>query len=310
MDDLDVQIFRTLGTFPFGEETSDISRLNPWVIARKLGANGRTVKLRLNRMQKYGFIQYFQIYPNFRLLGLSGAGYGFDVGNVRKKYEVIESCSLAEGITEIHNFMGGNVCIEFTYRDSRDEERRLQLLRRLTSCESPVKLYDRVMPNLVEKDLSNTDWMIIKALRYNALRPHSEVAQELGLTTKTVRKRFERMARNNAITVLPIINPSRLPNTLTYAIQVFPIPEMWNTVMENVMKVLDQSCLLTRMYRPSWAALYLTAETLAETEDNLIKVNQIEGVKDSYLLILKEIRDYSQWLDSTINTKINDGTAD
>ncbi|MCL4519144.1 MAG: Lrp/AsnC family transcriptional regulator [Thaumarchaeota archaeon] len=306
MDQLDIRIFRTLGLFSFGEETYDISRLNPWVIAKKIGANGRTVKLRLKRMQKSGFIQYFQIYPNFRLLGLGGSGYVFNVANVKKKYEVIDSCSIAEGITEVHNFMGENVCVEFTYQDSRDEERRLKLLRRLTDCESPTKVYDRVMPPLLDKSLNSTDWRIIKALRYNALRPHTEVAKELGLTAKTVRRRFERMVRNNALVIMPMINPSHLANALTYVIQVFPSPEKWDGVVESVMSVFSGSYLLTRMWRPKWVAVYLTAQTLADTEDNIIKVSQIEGVKDSRILVLKEIRDYSHWLDSTIDLKIKE----
>ncbi len=305
MDYLDLQIFRSLGFLPYGQHSCDLSRLNPWVIAKKVGADGRTVKLRLNNMQKNGFIHYFQIYPNFRLLGLSGVAYVFNVGDVLRKYDVIDNCALVDGVTEIHNFIGSELCIDFTYQDARDENRRLELFRKLTHCESPVRFYERVMPRS-EIILSNMDWHIIKALRYNAFKPLSTVAGELGLSAKTVRRRFERMVQNNAVIIAPIINPAHIANTITYVIFLYPSPDKWSSVMEKVMTIFNYSYFLTRMFPPENSAVYMSARTLAETEDNLIKVRRIEGVKDARILILKEMRENTQWLDSAIDRKISE----
>lgn len=54
MDQLDFKIFRTLGLRPSGNQGGDSNRLNPWVIAKKLGVDGNTVKLRLSKMKKSG----------------------------------------------------------------------------------------------------------------------------------------------------------------------------------------------------------------------------------------------------------------
>ncbi len=303
MDSLDIRIFRSLGILSYDHESCDFSRLNPWVIAKKLGANGRTVKLRMHKMQESGFINHFQIYPNLRYLGLNAAGYVFEVGDVVRKYEAISNCSLSDGINEIHNFIGTKVCIEFTYGDNRDETRKVELLRRLTQCDSPVKIYDRFMPP-VDIALTRLDWRIIKTLRYNALMDLSHAASELGLSPKTVRRRFDRMARNNAVQVFPIVNPARLPNTVAYVVQVFPEPERWNEVMRRATQSLDHSCFLTRLYPPRWGALYQIADTIADAEDNLMKIREIEGVQDATVLILKEVQDRSQWLDWAIDRKI------
>ena len=50
--------------------------------------------------------------------------------------------------------------------------------------------------------------------------------------------------------------------------------------------------------------LCLAARTLAETEQNLIRARKIEGKKHAKLLILKEIREYTQWIDSAIDRQI------
>ena len=48
----------------------------------------------------------------------------------------------------------------------------------------------------------------------------SKAAQELGLSTKTVRRRFQRMIDNNVI-ILPAIQPGDVPNTITHVLLLF-----------------------------------------------------------------------------------------
>ena len=305
MDLVDLKIFRSLGFLPYGYDAADFSRLNPWVIARKIGVDGSTVKLRLKRMEENGFIHYFQVYPNFRLLGIQGAAYVFDVGDVLRKSEIIEKCALVDGVTEIHNFLGTLLCIDFTYQEPSDERRRLELLRELTHCPTPVRFYERVMPPVGIR-LSRTDWRILKALRYRALHPLAKVAEELGLSAKTVRRRFERMAEHHAMIVVPVVNPAHLAHTITYMMLLSPAPDRWDEVVERLLSTFDASYFLTRLTPPTSAALYLTARTLADTEEGLIRAKRIEGVRDARLLVLKEIREYTAWLDAAIERKIEE----
>jgi DNA-binding Lrp family transcriptional regulator len=307
MDELDFKIFKSIEFRPFGLSSGDLSRLNPWVIAKKVGADGSTVKLRLERMKKSGFIHYFQIYPNFRLLGMQGVAYEFNLHDVVEKKEAIDRCALVDGVTEIHNFIGPSICIDFTYTDKNDERRRLELFRTLTRCEAPERFYERIMPP-VDIVLSNTDWRIIKALRYQAFKPLSAVAKELRLSAKTVRRRFDRMARNNAIIIVPLVNPADIPNTITHVMLLYPSPERREEVLQRALEEFGGTCFLARTSPPGNAMLCLAARTLAETEENLLKARGIDGMKDVKLLILKEIREYTQWVDSAIDRKI-DGTA-
>jgi hypothetical protein len=48
----------------------------------------------------------------------------------------------------------------------------------------------------------------------------------------------------------------------------------------------------------------LAARTLAETEDSLIRARKIEGMMYVKLLVLKEMKEYTQWIDSEIDRKI------
>ncbi len=255
-------------------------------------------------MKKNGFIKYFQIYPNYRLLGVTGSAYLFELDDVLEKYEIIDKCSLVDGVVEVHNFIGSNICIDFTHQDGRDERRRLDLFSNLTRCDSPEKFYERAMPQVEVESLTNTDWQIIKSLRYDAFKPLSKVAKELGLTAKTVRSRFERMVQNNAIIIVPIVNPAEIANTITYVLLIYPSPDKREEVMEKVMQEFSNSCFLVDSSSHGNSMLSLAARNLAETEDSLIRARKIKGMMDVKLLILKEMREYTQWIDSTIDRKI------
>ena len=306
MDQLDFKIFKTVGFRPFGRTAGDLSRLNPWVIARKVGADGNTVKSRISKMKKSGFIKYFQIYPNYHLLGVSGSAYLFELDDVLEKYEIIEKCSLVDGVMEVHNFIGSNICIDFAHQDGRDERRRLDLFCKLTKCDSPEKFYERIMPPTKVDGLTNTDWQIIKSLRYDAFKPLSNVASELGLTTKTVRNRFDRMVQNNAIIIVPVVNPAEIADTITYVLLIYPSPSRREEVMEKAMQEFSHSCFLVDSSTQGNSMLCLSARTLAETEDSLIRARKIEGMLNVKLLILKEMREYTQWIDSAIDRRVGE----
>ena len=64
------------------------------------------------------------------------------------------------------------------------------------------------------------------------------------------------------------------------------------------------SCFLARTAPPGNAMLCLAARTLAETEENLLRARRIDGMKDARLLVLREVREYTQWIDSAIERKI------
>lgn len=303
MDDLDFKIFKAIDYRPYGPSSGDLSRLNPWIIAKKVGADGATVKLRLDKMRRSGFIRYFQIYPNFELLGLAAASYEFDLPDVLDKGGVIEKCALVDGVIEIHNFIGPTICIDFVFLDRRDEERRLSLFRHLTAARAVEKFYERDMPP-VDIELSSVDWRIIKALRYDALRPLSEVARATGLGPKTVRRRFERMVRHGAAIIVPVVNPARVPNTITHVLLLYPSPADREATVNRALAELGPATFLARTASPGNAFLCLAARTLADTEENLIRARKIQGMRDAKLLVLREIVEYTQWLDTAIDQRI------
>ena len=75
-------------------------------------------------------------------------------------------------------------------------------------------------------------------------------------------------------------------------------------MLNRAMETFKGSCFMARTSLPGNAMLCLASRTLAETEENLIKARRLEGMRDAKLLVLKEIQEYTQWIDSAIDRKI------
>lgn len=301
LDLLDFQIFRSMR---FSPSAGDLNMLDPWSIGRQLGVDGKTVKLRIRKMEKQGFIKYYQIYPNYKLLAVEGeAAYIFEASELQEKYEAIEKARLIDGVVGIFNFIGNAFCVEFTYRDARDHDKRLALIKELTRYNFCTRFSENTPPppNI---ELNSLDWSIIRSLRYNALKRLSKVAEDLGVGMKTVKRRFHRMATNRAFIISPIINPGAVPNTISYALAFFIAEEERQETVRNIREAFSKTCFLA--YTPLSGGIVLLnfANTLGETEDALLMAKSMRGVEEVRLYVLKEIREYSDWMDREIQKRI------
>ena len=72
----------------------------------------------------------------------------------------------------------------------------------------------------------------------------------------------------------------------------------------EALRLFEDSYFLIDTTPEGNAMLGLVAQTLAETEDNFIRAKKIEGIRNVKMLILKEIREFSEWLDIEIERKI------
>lgn len=305
LDQLDFLIFRSMGFRPYSPQASGLIMLDPWSIGRKLGVDGKTVKSRMRKMQKLGFIKYYQIYPNYRLLGVEAVAYLLEALEVTAKYEAIQKSSLMDGVLEIYNFIGNTFCVHFAYRDASDHEKRLSLLKELTKCSSYQRFFEWKMP-AVNIALNSLDWSILKSLRYNAFKRPSAVAEELEISLKTVKRRLKRMIVNNAVMIAPVIHPGEVPNVIAYGILFYLEEDKRQEAIHTILQSFEPSCLLS--YVPPHGSIVLLnfAMTLGETEDALLRAKSIDGVRDAHIYVLKDMREYSEWVDREIAKKIEE----
>jgi len=306
MDSLDLKIVREMGFRPYGSHPQNLEAFKPSYLAKRTGVEPETVKARLAQMEKSGFIQFYQVYPNFRHLGLQGSAYLFRVPDDDRKAEAIQKVEPIEGLVEIHNFLGPEMCVDVSHRGPEDLSRKLRLLAEFTGDAAPERIYERHMPS-VERTLTPLDWRILKALRYKGRRPLAEVADEVGVSPRTIRRRFDRMAGEGSFFVVPAIDPGKAPGILLYELLFHLNPDAAESVPGQVLRMLDDRYLYH--YVPSSKALgnfdvLLYAESSGETEEVRQKVRSLPGVAKVTALVFRAWREYTGWIDGAIDERM------
>ena len=307
MDAVDVRILRATGILPFLYGARGPDALKPARIARRLNISLKTTKQRLRRLEDKGVIAGYQIYPNLHHLGLQWRSYFFRVPKERKE-DLKPSLDSVEGVVAVFDFFGPDLCVDLYFRDEAELQRRLRLLSELLGGFLAVEWYENRMPP-VAGALSNLDWRIVKALRMRARRSPEELARELGVTAKTIRRRLDRMVKEGSVDVVPLIDPTRMEGVFPFALLFRLYPERAQAAIRLIERAFDESYLSAWVPPSSEAGNFITmlvARSTGDLEAMRQRAAEIEGVESVEALLPADMRDYPGWIDEAIERKIQE----
>lgn len=306
MDALDVGIIRAMGFRPYERKPKDPASLRPPYIARTVGASVNTVKDRIARMEASGVIAGYQIFPNMRHMGLSASAFYFRVGEEDDKDAVVAQIERLGGLMEVHDFLGTGLCTDFAYRDGEELGSKLDFLGNFARGGKPLRFYDRDMPT-VERQLVPLDWRILKALRGNPKRPLHEVARELGVATRTVKRHHDRMAQEGTFFVVPIVDPSKAAGLFMFELLFFLKPGAGTAGMRAIRSAFSDRAVYG--YVPSSPELgsfdlVLVGKSLSDVEALRRKGADLAGVRRVEAWFFRGFHDRSGWMDDAIQERI------
>ena len=242
MDALDIQILRAMGLRPF-RRSSNADAIRPAHLARAVGITVDTVKDRVGRLEAAGVLAGYEVIPNLRHLGVEGAAYLVRAPDESTKEAVLAEASAVERILEVHDFLGQAVCVDFAFTGEGERDRVLARLEEITGAR-PLRFYGRDQPD-VPRPLTPLDWRILRAMRGDARRSPGDVAEAIGVSAKTVKRRFERMADERSLFVYPKLDPSKAGGVILFKLLLHLDPAAGPDTVRAVSKALDASTLLS-----------------------------------------------------------------
>jgi len=204
-DDLDIRIIKAMASPHSFQWDVRISNAR---VAEGLSIDEETVRSRLRHMTEVGFMEGWQLILNPVLLGRKAATVELGVKDLESKAEAISRLEQMDGVTLIDDFYGSELAVDVLYEDETMLTRQVQLISSLCGGGAPV--WWRLGFPPCELDLARTDWRIIQVLRMNARGRLSDVARELGLSTRTVKRHMERMAEGKAFYLDPLLNVGKV----------------------------------------------------------------------------------------------------
>ena len=305
MDSTDVRIFCEMAFLE--RDYSEFSERRPSAarMARKLGLDEKTVRVRVNKMEDSGFVKYYQATPNLALFGMRHVSlFRFEALNLATKSAIIGRLDEVPRLVESIDYLGPFITATIagaTSGEARAEAERLAAHYELSTAE----LGDRLLSAPAYR-LDNLDWRIVKELRYDARSGDKELADSLSVTQRMVGYRVSKLLASGAVRTRAVIDPKRQAGLVFYEMELHVEPERQTVVSRWLKERYAQQLWNLGSQAPGVLLASLFSFTLAEPEESVIEVLPLEGVKRCILFILKEVIEPKRpnWIDSLIDLRI------
>ncbi len=268
-DELDVKIFRALMSERTVAQSTTQFRSSVRTIASRLGADDTTVRNRYKRLQESGAMSGWNFIVNPTFFGCRMGTIMLDVEPESAKADMIRKLKLVDSVVMLMNFYGKALSIMVMYNSDESYSRTVELISRITNAETMTKA-SMALPRSETEHLSETDIAIIRALSNDARKSYVLVAKELGLSTKIVRKRVDRLRRENTIFTLPSLNIGRvrglIPVSLSYT---YSSKGAKGSVDRAILSRFEGSYLWFGFSDPNGGFVMLSAPAIADVQEFL-----------------------------------------
>ena len=211
-----------------------------------------------------------------------------DVQSEATKPDIIRKLRLVHEITGIVNFYGTGLRIFMIYNGDESRSRTVELISRITNAERiiPCRM---PLPRSETRNLTETDVAIIRALSNDARKPSVLVANELGLTAKTVRKRVDRLRKENTIFPFPILNMASIAGLIPiYLSYVYSNSGAKTSTDREIVSHFDANYITGSFADPNIGNVVLCAPAMADVPKFLEWAKSQPGIASARADILIE----------------------
>lgn len=301
-----MKIFCEMG-FKYFSYRGKNRRPSPKEIARKLGLDEKTVRSRTKKMEREGFIQYYQAIPNPFLFGLPFAYLCyFQEPDLLAKQRALQKLRETDGLIDIGEFIGERFGVTVAASSEVDALKRIQRLARIIGI-SHFQILPLQRFSAPEIKLDKLDWQLVRALRYGALRPTQEVASELGITYRMTDYRITKLLESKTLFVRAMINASDPRGVLFYSLNLSVEESLKRRITRELSEAYRERLFSVVTSLGPDVILNLFTSSIGEVEDNLLKVLSLPGIRTGSLAIFKNLVEPSRpnWIDKIIEEKIS-----
>ncbi len=271
-------------------------------IARKLGIDEETVRLRVKRAQERGFLPTLRLMVNPHLLDCEAVTLELEVDAEEAKAQVISQIKLVDGVTDILDYRGTGLQVTLYSPGGETLSRKIRLLESL--CGSPRSaLWTSRFPRPTLR-MRAIDWKIVDVLREDARRDLGDVATSVGISVRTVQRRLVAMKEGKAVFLAGTPNVPAIAAIVCCFVVHCPDPPRKRTV-DGVIHSTLRRVGAADTSPEDYSAFGMPCENLAAADEVLGTLKRLEGVEDATLHILREFIVAPDWLKGEIERRMS-----
>lgn len=273
-------------------------------VAERLNVDEGTVRNRIRKLLKTGFIEEWNVIENPALFGLGIATCRCDVRDETAKEETIQKLRLIQGVLMVTDYYGAALRLLLFHDDARALADQLSLVHRI--CNSTHMVSGAVGFPRCSITLKEADWQLIRSIRTDPWKQFVAISEETSLSTKTVKRRLARLVEGKALFLTLSIDPKVLKGMIPAELfVVYDSAEAKRRLNVQVTSRLEDCMMSAQVGDPEHALFMLLLSNVSEATGSLRWVRSLKGVKEAYLdLVQERLEQYeglSRKLDSLLN---------
>jgi DNA-binding Lrp family transcriptional regulator len=284
MDKLDIKIIGELLRFDSGQGVRRSFRS----IARTFRVDENTIRSRIDKLRRSGFIRGWLIAVNPNLLGEKVAQIWLDVGQQADKAKVIKEISLIPGIMLILDYFGKSLGVMFHFEDEKTARNTTELIAEISGS-NDLRRAEVPFPKC-DIFATRTDWLIIRSMQKDPWKPFDDIARELCLSSITIKRRLARLNDAAALYMLVDINPKAVEGSLLVHLVVFyEEPASRNALVPRIYDRLGEQIAFSDVDDKEHGFFALMLNNISKLQDIASWINRENGVRHAMLNILQDM---------------------
>jgi DNA-binding Lrp family transcriptional regulator len=313
-DPLDIAILREM----YREGAVNLAgvdpRLNATRVARALRTGRSRVAARLRAWRESGFLRKLDVWPNPALLGWHGAWVALRVDHPRSKPELFRRLALVDGVVAGLEFLGPWLSVGLVAPDPATLARRVELLGNLAGVEEVDGPVPWVVPE-PKRPLTPLDLRILRALRERPTGTLSEIARRVGVSTRTMTRRYSELIDSWAVWFVPVFDFRVLP----YSVVSLNVHVRSGVGREGVSREVRAAYVMTLEFTaaeagpvasPEDLVFFVTLPSAAQIEELERRVEAIAGVERVETYVLVRLYDFPEWFDRHLETVLRESVRE
>jgi DNA-binding Lrp family transcriptional regulator len=276
-------------------------RLNATRIARNLRTGRARVAARLKLWQDTHFLTRYDVWLNPALFGFQGAWVAIQVASPRVKPELFERIGLIDGVVSGLEYLGDWMSVGFVTPDAASLERTLGLVRGLSGVIGllPPDVWALPTPR---RELSPLDVRIVQALRERPASTLSETARRVGISTKTMTRRYTQLIDDWDVWFVPVFDF----RAIAWPVVFVELRLNGAATRDAILRQIRARYFFTLNFESSQVGPQLGSDrhvlvVLPPSAAHLEEVEQflrsLKGVGDAELTVIVRSRSFPNWFD-------------
>ena len=288
VDTLDVRIIRAMLESKATSPLDFSLKKSLTALARQIKIDENTVKNRIQKLYESKFLKGWWLALNPNLVGEQMTQIWFDVRDPSTKEDVIEKISFLPGMAVIKNLFGAWLAVIMYHEGDKALKKTGELISRIAGSQEMIFSNER-FPHC-NVDLSSDDVRIIRAFQRDPMKSYVQVATELHLSPRTIKRRVGKLSDEEALYLVGELQPKFLTGGIIGGLLLFyNNSEQRNKANDILLDFIGDQLLFSDLDDTQHAYFAIMITNIARAKEILRWALQVPGIASGRVDLVEEI---------------------